>query len=276
MEFSIVGSGASVLVFHGGHSSCRESLGYQELVANGYRLITPSRPGYGATSAELGGELDHACEAYAELMDELGLASAHVMAVSAGGPTGIRFAARYPERTRSLVLQSAVTRQWPDTDSKAHKVAQIMFNPAVEKYIWSLLRGFGNVLPRVLFKSMASSFSYLPFDEVLRRSGKNDVSLFVEMIKHQRSENGFKLDMLETQKNQDEDLARICCPAMVLHSRHDSTVSIEHARHVKGKIQHAEVCELESWGHLIWLGEEAGYMYDRLFAFLSKQEIAAT
>ena len=43
-----------VLVMHGGHSSCKETFGYAELLDHGYTVITPSRAGYGRTSADLG------------------------------------------------------------------------------------------------------------------------------------------------------------------------------------------------------------------------------
>ncbi|RJE89633.1 alpha/beta hydrolase [Paenibacillus sp. 1011MAR3C5] len=276
LEYSIVGSGEPVLVFHGGHSNCKETLGYSEMTEKGYRLITPSRPGYGATSIELGEELDDACDAYVKLMDELGLASAHLLAVSAGGPSGIRFAARYPERTKSLILQSAVTRHWLGTEDRAYKFSKRMFRPGSEKYTWALVRGFGAYFPRVLFKSMISSFSLLPSNEVRRRLGDDDVSLFLQMINLQRSGQGFMLDLREAMNDRDTELAQIRCPVLVMHSRHDATVSIEHARHIARHVPHASVCELDAWGHLIWLGQDATAMYEELFAFLGKQEGAAT
>ncbi len=49
IEYSIKGKGEAILFVHGGHSNSKESkfhLGYD---LEKYKLITPSRPGYGHT-----------------------------------------------------------------------------------------------------------------------------------------------------------------------------------------------------------------------------------
>ena len=50
IEYSLVGKGEPILIFHGGHSNCIEEFGYKSLLDNGYSIITPSRAGYGSTS----------------------------------------------------------------------------------------------------------------------------------------------------------------------------------------------------------------------------------
>lgn len=57
IEFSVIGEGEPILVFHGGHSNCKEEFGYEALIKNDYSIITPSRPGYGRTSKEIGESL---------------------------------------------------------------------------------------------------------------------------------------------------------------------------------------------------------------------------
>jgi pimeloyl-ACP methyl ester carboxylesterase len=89
LEYSVTGEGSPILLFHGSHSSCLEEFGYQRLLASGYSIITPSRAGYGRTSAI--SDLGQACTIYKLLLDHLNLEKVHVIAVSAGGPTGILF-----------------------------------------------------------------------------------------------------------------------------------------------------------------------------------------
>lgn len=86
IEYTVVGRGEPVFILHGGHSNCQEDFGYKILLENGYSIITPSRPGYGRTSNELGSSLDAACKAYEQLLDHLNLTKVHIIAVSAGGP----------------------------------------------------------------------------------------------------------------------------------------------------------------------------------------------
>lgn len=96
IEYSIIGDGEPIFVFHGGHSNCNEEFGYQALVENGFSLITPSRPGYGGTSKEIGESLSEACNYYSRLLKHLNIEKTHLLAISAGGPSGIYFAANYP------------------------------------------------------------------------------------------------------------------------------------------------------------------------------------
>ncbi len=44
--------------------------------------------------------------AYLSLLNQLKIERVHVIAISSGGPSGIIFASQYPERVRSLNLQS--------------------------------------------------------------------------------------------------------------------------------------------------------------------------
>lgn len=85
LEYSVAGHGhghgATILVMHGGHSNSYEEFGYEELVGEGYQILTPSRPGYGRTSKELGRNLSTACQAYIELLDFLRIEQVHVLSI---------------------------------------------------------------------------------------------------------------------------------------------------------------------------------------------------
>lgn len=127
IEYSMIGKGEiPILVMHGGHSNCYEEFGYHVLVQNGFSLITPSRPGYGRTTKKIGESLSKSCEYYLKLLNHLGIEKIHLLSVSAGGPSGIYFASRYPERVKTLTLQSAVTKEWLTPKDKVYKTAQIL------------------------------------------------------------------------------------------------------------------------------------------------------
>lgn len=272
LEYSIVGNGEPVLVMHGGHSSCHEELGYSELTAHNYSVITPSRPGYGKTSAELGETLISACEAYIELLDDLHIPKVHVIAISAGGPSGIQLASRYPHRVKSLVLQSAVAQRWLTPDDKLYKSSQIMFRPPAEKYLWAMTRLVNTIFPAFLFNRMIASFSTQSKERVLQQISEDDRGHFKRMMNRQRSGHGFMIDLDQAGDDRIAVLSEVRCPALIMHSIHDATVSLEHAHHAYRHIPNAQLCELDSWGHLIWLGSGARDMHHRLFAFLEKQQ----
>ena len=75
-----------------------------------YRMIAPSRPGYLKTPIEVGRTPQEQADAYAALLDALGIdEKVFVMGASGGGPSAYAFAAAYPERTLGLIQLEAMS-----------------------------------------------------------------------------------------------------------------------------------------------------------------------
>jgi len=106
IEYRLVGdSGPVVLFLHGTPG------GYDQTTAlPGFRVLTPSRPGYLRTPLEVGSTPAQQSYANAALLDVLGIDSVVVMGASGGGPSAISFAATYPERTLALIAMEAVSQ----------------------------------------------------------------------------------------------------------------------------------------------------------------------
>ncbi|MCY8492852.1 alpha/beta fold hydrolase [Bacillus inaquosorum] len=257
LEYSVTGKGAPIMVMHGGHSNCYEEFGYTSLVEHGYSIITPSRPGYGRTSKEIGKSLADACRFYVKLLDHLQIDSVHVIAISAGGPSGIYFASHHPERTNTLTLQSAITKEWLTPQDTEYKVGRILFRPPVEKWLWKLASSPNNAFPRLMFRAMSPQFSTLSFQRIKSMMDEKDIEAFRKMNSRQRSGEGFLLDLPQTAAVSSKELQAITCPVLIMQSVYDGFVDLSHAHHAKEHIPDAALCLIHSWGHLIWLGKEA-------------------
>ena len=70
------------------------------------RWIAPSRYGYLRSTLPSGATFETQADAYARLLDHLGIRQTAVVALSQGGPSALFFALKYPERVQSLVLLS--------------------------------------------------------------------------------------------------------------------------------------------------------------------------
>lgn len=269
VEYSITGEGIPILIMHGGHSNCYEEFGYNTLVEQGFSLITPSRAGYGKTSKDIGESLASACGFYLNLLNHLNLEEVHLMAISAGGPSGIYFASRYPEKVKTLTLQCAVTKEWLTPKDNTYKIAQILFRPKIEKYIWKLVSFFNNQFPNYMFKQMAPSFSKLPYKDVVSKMKEDDIEEIRKMNNRQRSGYGFLIDLSQTAMISSKDLQKITCPTLIMHSQNDAAVSLEHAYNANKYILNSELFLLNTWGHLIWLGKEEEVLDKKLLDFLT-------
>lgn len=269
IEYSVTGKGIPILLFHGGHSSCREEFGYQRLLDDGYSIITPSRAGYGHSSPI--SDLRQACRLYKSLLDYLTLDKVHVIAVSAGGPTGIVFCSMFPERVSSFTLQCAVTKPWLAPKDKEYQMASRLFKPETEKRTWAILAAMNNLFPKLTFRMMAASFSLLPYSEVRMRLDDQYADAFRRMNNRQRSYSGFFIDLEQTQYDYSKELAAIQAPTLIMHSLNDSSVPLSHPENAKASIPHSEVCLLDSWGHLLWIGKHSAEYDHALVSFLSRQ-----
>lgn len=238
IEYSIMGKeGVPVLVMHGGHSSCYEEFGYCSLVENGFKIITPSRAGYGKTSKEIGESLSKACDYYLGLLNHLGIEKIHLIAVSAGGPSGLYFASHYPERVKTLTLQSAVTKEWHTPKDKIYKIAQILFRPSMERMTWKLTSSMSNRFPHFMFKQMTPSFSKLPYKQIKEKMADEDVDEIRRMNNRQQSGYGFLIDLSQSKEITIKDLKAISCPTFIQHSKHDGAVPLEHVYYAHQQFQ---------------------------------------
>jgi 4,5:9,10-diseco-3-hydroxy-5,9,17-trioxoandrosta-1(10),2-diene-4-oate hydrolase len=80
---------------------------FLDRLAGTYRVVAPDLPGFGR-SPGAGGAVSY--ETYADVLagvlDDLGIARAHVAGLSMGGGIALTMAARHPQRVRALVLMA--------------------------------------------------------------------------------------------------------------------------------------------------------------------------
>lgn len=77
----------------------------------GYRVVRPDIRGHGASEAPAGDySLGRLVADLVEILDQLGIGSAHVCGLSLGGVIAQAFALKFPERVRTLVLANTLPR----------------------------------------------------------------------------------------------------------------------------------------------------------------------
>ncbi|WNS81504.1 alpha/beta hydrolase [Domibacillus sp. DTU_2020_1001157_1_SI_ALB_TIR_016] len=265
VEYSKVGNGTPVLIVHGGHSNCYEEFGYAPLLERGFQLVTPSRAGYGLTTPA---PLEKAVGRYAELLDHLGIDRVHVIGISAGGPTAVKFAGLFPEKVRTLTLQSAVVGKWLTAEHTEYKTSQVIFRPPFEWLTWKLLSVVGTAFPRLSFRPMFFSLSTLTYAEGKHLVEKEDIEEVRKMNCRQRSGTGFLMDLKSSGMLTEKDLSRISCPVLIQASLNDRSVSTAHAYFAKAHIPSAALKLYNTWGHLIWLGRGSEQVHRDAAAFL--------
>lgn len=95
-----------VVLIHGNDESSVEWYAWVPRMALEYRLIRPDLPGLGHSSIPRGFQysLANLASFVTRVMDKAGVQSAHIIGAKTGGAVAMRFAADYPQRTRTLVV----------------------------------------------------------------------------------------------------------------------------------------------------------------------------
>jgi 4,5:9,10-diseco-3-hydroxy-5,9,17-trioxoandrosta-1(10),2-diene-4-oate hydrolase len=137
------GTGGTPLVFlHGGGpgASAWSNFGRNVPVfAQRYRVLAVDQPGFGrsVTDGIVGNYFTHAADALAALLDELGVAKAHLLGNSLGGGTAVRFALRYPDRADRLVLMGpgglSINVFSPDPTEGVKRIGEFAADPTPDK-----------------------------------------------------------------------------------------------------------------------------------------------
>ncbi|MGE5601999.1 MAG: alpha/beta hydrolase, partial [Nitrososphaerales archaeon] len=107
IEYAREGSGPHVLVVHGNGGGFDQGLGLaRAYLGKGFDVVAPSRFGYLRTPLPRGASPALQADAYACLLDALGIQQASLFTSSAGVTSAVQFALRHPDRLTALVLHS--------------------------------------------------------------------------------------------------------------------------------------------------------------------------
>ena len=260
IEYRLEGSGPVIMVLNGGHCSRESRLSHERLAQEGFSVLTPSRPGYDSTPSETGRSAQAAADALAALLDTLQIADADLIGISAAGPTALAFAQQHPERTRKLILESAMATDW---DEQTKKRARLGFGRA-ERLTWAVMHTMLKLFPDVIIRVLMRDLTVLDVNEVIGRMSQDDLAFIKRMIQASRSGTGFMNDI----EHRLENLSAISKPVLVMYSPNDGTVSPKNARRMASEVAGCELYEVAADTHLIWIGRSAKDVWQKRLAFL--------
>jgi len=248
IEYAVRGEGLPVLLVHGAGGGYDQGLLIGEnYVGDGHRLIAPSRFGYVRSSIPEDGSPGAQADAYAALLDTLGVERVGVVAFSDGGPSGLQFALRHPERCADLVMISAKSQSAPPDSLLQALVFESVFR---SDYLFWLITEYARPFMLAMFgvsgdvqEQMPARPRQLASDVV---DSMNPISLREAGIYHDR-------DTLTVLPEDEFGLEQITVPALVVHAVDDGLQPYSHAENTATRVPDAEFLSYEQGGHLLLL-----------------------
>jgi pimeloyl-ACP methyl ester carboxylesterase len=266
IEYTLRGNGHTVLVCHGTSSNCFSSELSDSLIETGFRVLTPSRPGYGRTPSEVGRSATEVAQALVALLDSLEIQTCSVLAVSGGGPTGIALAGNHPDRVMRLVLAAAISRP-EDRPNESNYKNQTAFYGPMHNAMWAILGLMSRLSPRAIARQTLALFSTHNPDDGLDKLSPESIEIIAHFYRGRSSRQGALNDGTHTVGA--ELLKRIQQPVLVIHSREDNSVPFSHAEWSLKNIAHAELCEAGITGHFFWVDPDFERIRKELVTFLN-------
>ncbi len=268
IEYTDYGNNIPILYLHGGHSNCSIELFRRGFDNERFRLITPSRPGYGNTPLDNHKKPDEASKLMISLINLFDFDKIIIVGISAGGLTAISIASALGKKVDRLVLISAVSKKWLTKKNSRFLISKLLFSPKVEGITWKLCNTCFCIFPFLMSKVLFKQLSTKKYIQIT----KEEVAELKVILLKQRSGKGFLNDI--KQDLNVEVLKAIKCPTLILHSSNDASVSVNMAYYTHKHIKDSELKLYDNkWGHLLWLGNDSKYPINDVNEFLTKQYI---
>lgn len=248
IEVAVRGAGEPVLISHGISGGYDQALGLADAhLSAGMMAIAPSRFGYLGTPLPADASPAAQADAYACLLDALGLQRVTLLANSAGGASAVQMALRHPDRLNALVLVSAVS---PAVEAPValppRPVIEAVFGS--DFIMWLLTTRFPTALHQTV--GVPKGFPLSGSDEVLVRE------LIRSILPIRPRQAGFVFDMFTSNLDMDEHpqaypLEEIRVPTLLINAADDPLVKYANATSMAARIPGAQLMTLASGGHLL-------------------------
>ena len=264
-EFADGGAGSPVLIVHGaGGGYDQGRLLADAFLPDAYRWIAPSRFGYLRTPLPAEPSTAAQADAFADLLDALGIERVAVLAMSGGVPPALQCAQRHPDRVSALILLSLAPYSPLTAEEQDLPVPIWLYNALFRSDLpyWLLMR----LVPRSLYPVYDAR-------AVLRGSMTPQEQTFVARMVASFLPVTARIDGLQNEGAAIDPRARsplrgLVAPTLIVHARDDGITPFATAEFTAAGIPHAEFLPLATGGHLL-LGHHAE-VAARIDAFLRR------
>ena len=241
MEYGERGDGPVLLCVHGSPGEYRQGLLMAEYFrVNGFRVIAPSRPGYGGTPLATGRTSAEQADAVVALLDTLAVDRVAVLGVSGGGPAAYALAGRHPDRVDCLLEVDSLC-----LPMRPNRLERLGFSsrPLVALQLWLV-----DHFPGWMLTMMGSTGKPTPQETADRAALLRAIVQSVSDWPTVRV--GYDNDEAEFAALGELPFDHIACPTLIVHGRADRSVPMAHAERAHAAISGSQVRLLPDGSHM--------------------------
>jgi pimeloyl-ACP methyl ester carboxylesterase len=260
IQYTEFGEGPPMLIVHGAGGGYDQGEYFAKFIGGDYRWIAPSRFGFLGAPVPDNANSALQADAYACLLDALGIEQVGVVGVSMGGPSSLLFAQRYPQRTNSLALISAASHAIPARPA----ILATVFNLFLKDFVfWSMVRLSPEGLLVALGVPSAVQQQLSPVEVA-------QLHAFLQSIEPMGARRAGQLLEQQMSEYAAEQIQQIQTPTLVMHARDDTLIAFEQGEFTTESIPGAHFIPLEKGGHLALLMNMNAEAKEQLRGFLKQ------
>ena len=225
---------ATVFLSHGllwSHKMFREQIDFLKI---NHTVIAYDHRGQGKSQVPKGKvDMDLLTLDALALMDALVDKPVHFVGLSMGGFVGMRLAARYPGRIKSLILLESSAQPEPKENHRKYK------------FLNAIVRWFGVIQP------VAKSVMKIMFAKSWLESPGNQgsVDFWIQELKSNRRTITKSVEAVIYRNGVEEEIKKIVCPTLIIVGDEDVATTPEKARFIQKSIPNAKMHLLSGAGH---------------------------
>ncbi len=264
VEYAERGDGQPLLLIHGNGGGFDQGLALgADLLGEVYRGIAPSRFGYLRSPLPDSADQPMQADAFACLLDELGVDRAVVIAWSAGGMSAAQLALRHPERVAGLVLVSTgIAPSDAEQDVWLPPAAALRTVFGSDFIYWLSTKAFRSLTQRMF---VPRGYQLDAADEAVVADA------FRTTLPIAPRAQGAVFDTLETITEPEREPSRypletLTVPTLVVTAEDDPSVRHDQVLTMVDRIPDAQLLSIPTGGHLM-LGHR-GIVTDSIRAFI--------
>jgi pimeloyl-ACP methyl ester carboxylesterase len=271
IEYAQMGEGMPLLIVHGAGGGYDQGLLFSRPLADrGLRVTAMSRFGYLRTPLPADPSPRTQADAHASLLDALQIERTAVIGASAGAPSAMQFAIRYPDRCSALVLLVPLT--WkpddvPDSAPRPSRLAAVALRTMIgsDAMFWLGLRFGRSALIEKVLGTPRAEIAQASASEQKRIS-----EVLSSILPLSSRAAGLRNDALIASSLTRYDLEAIRAPTLVISARDDLYGTFAGARYTAQHIHGARFVGYEHGGHL-WVGHHRELL-DEIASFTARPD----
>jgi pimeloyl-ACP methyl ester carboxylesterase len=283
VEYDMYGEeGPVVLSIHAGLGGADQGRLFASwLQEDGFRILSPSRPGYLGTPLTSGRTLQEQADLLAALLDKLEIDKVGIVAASAGAPVAYTFAARYPEKVWGLVSIGGVSI--PKQEKASGPSIRTTFMNTIGQKLVKLTT---NISLRSIVEGTLSETSSFTGEQKAKRSAyimnTSHVRTFFEAMlsttfPYGQRTPGTDNDAAQAHAMGTLPFGHVKAPSLIIHGTQDADVPYSEGVYAYEHIPGARHHWMEHDDHLgFWLSPEAGAAQGIARSFLLRHATPAS